>query len=152
MIRWFDSHESVLWTAGIASVVVFLASLILVPIVVARIPADYFAHARRPPGLWSRRAWLLRWAIRIGKNALGGMLILAGVAMLVLPGQGLLTIMVGVLLLDIPGKYRVEKRVVRVRHVRRGLNWLRKRAGAEAFVLDMPRGVSASSPRRGEGE
>ena len=84
MIKWFETHEWVMVWSTILSIVIFLASLILVPLVAARIPADYFSHARRPPGLWSRRHWPLRWAIRIGKNTLGALLILAGIASLFL--------------------------------------------------------------------
>lgn len=148
MIKWFETHEWVMAGASVASILIFLVSVILVPLVAARIPADYFAHERRPPGLWAQRQWPLRWAIRLGKNALGAALILAGLAMLVLPGQGLLTIIVGLLLLDIPGKYRVEKRLVRMKRVRAGLNWLRRRAGADALVVE-PRDGGGSSPQRG---
>jgi len=56
-------------------------------------------------------------------------LILAGVAMLVLPGQGMLTIVLGIMLLNFPGKYRLERRVARMRPVARSINWMRARGG-----------------------
>jgi hypothetical protein len=60
---------------------------------------------------------------------------LMGVAMLVLPGQGVLTIITGLLLLDFPGKYRFERWLVRRGPVLRGVNWLRDRAGRQALRL-----------------
>jgi hypothetical protein len=65
------------------------------------------------------------------KNILGGMLVMAGIAMFVLPGQGLLTLVAGLMLVDFPGKFRLERRLATQRHVWRSINWLRKRYGCE---------------------
>ena len=65
----------------------------------------------------------------VGKNLLGSVLMVAGVAMLVLPGQGVLTILVGFLLVDFPGKYPLERWLVSRRAIGAPLNWLRSRAG-----------------------
>jgi len=51
--------------------------------------------------------------------------------MLVLPGQGLLTIFVGLMLLDFPGKYQVERRAVSYKPILRSINWLRQRVGRD---------------------
>ncbi len=69
-----------------------------------------------------------------GKNALGYLFVLMGIAMLVLPGQGILTIMIGVTLLDFPGKYRLERWLVSRRPVLRSINWLRRCAGREPLA------------------
>jgi hypothetical protein len=70
-----------------------------------------------------------REPISAGKNFFGAALILAGVALLLLPGLGTLTLVVGFLLLDVPGQYETEKWLIA-----RGLlwptNWLRRRAGS----------------------
>jgi hypothetical protein len=63
------------------------------------------------------------------KNALGIVLVVAGLVMLIVPGQGLLTIAVGLMLIDFPGKYRLERWLATRRPVWRSINWLRKRAG-----------------------
>jgi hypothetical protein len=52
------------------------------------------------------------------------------------PGQGLLTIAVGLILLDFPGKFRLERWLATRRSVWRSLNWLRRRAGSKP--LQMP--------------
>ncbi|NNM26663.1 MAG: hypothetical protein HKO59_11890, partial [Phycisphaerales bacterium] len=79
---------------------------------------------------------LIQLAWQVGKNVLGVVLALAGLAMLVLPGQGLLTLLVGVLLIDGPGKYGFEKWLVARRPVLRSINWLRRRGGHPPLVID----------------
>lgn len=114
---------------------VFIGSLLAMPALAARIRADYFNHDERPRGRWAEQHPLVRLALRIGKNLLGCAFVLAGVAMLVLPGQGLLTLLVGFLLIDFPGKYRFEKWLVRRRYVLRSINWLRRRARREPLQV-----------------
>lgn len=133
---WAEAHPGLLWGAFVGSLVMLVASAALVPVVVARLPADEFAD-RRPP----RRAWraghpMLAVLLRVLRNALGVVCVLAGLAMLVLPGQGLLTVFVGVLLLEFPGKRWLVLQVVRRKPVQRALNWLRRRHGAPEFVFD----------------
>ena len=81
----------------------------------------------------------------IGKNLLGGLLVLSGIAMLVLPGQGLLTIAMGLLLMDFPGKHRLERRIVRTRPVLRSINWLRRKAHKNPLKIDDQTGSSSSN-------
>jgi hypothetical protein len=100
-----------------------------------RLPADYFQHAK--PHLLER----LREASPLGalallaKNAAGLTLFLAGVAMLVLPGQGVLTIIAGILLIDFPRKLALERWLVARPGVRMGVEWLRRRYGREPLRL-----------------
>jgi hypothetical protein len=67
--------------------------------------------------------------LTILKNIVGWAFILAGIAMLVLPGQGILTILIGVSLANFPGKYALERRLVRKPAVARTLNRIREKAG-----------------------
>jgi len=122
----------------IGPVAMFIIGLIAAPLIAARIPADYFAHERRPPTMRTRQPLAVYLALRIGKNLLGLVLVLAGIAMLVLPGQGLLTLFVGVLLLDLPGKYRLERWLVRKPWVHRPINWLRSKRGRSPLELGDP--------------
>lgn len=119
-----------------ASVVMFLATLVVVPALIVRIPHDYFAQEKRPPSIWADRHTMVRLTLAIGKNALGCVFIATGAAMLVLPGQGLLTLLLGFLMLDFPGKYRLEKWLFSRRRLRAGINWLRKRAGREPLRME----------------
>lgn len=129
MFEWIDDHQALVWTVGSASVAIFIASLLIIPALVVRIPPDYFTHETRPPSPWANQHPFVRLAILVGKNLLGGVLMLAGIAMLVLPGQGLLTLLVGFFLVDFPGKYRFEKWLIAQRYILRPINWLRNRRG-----------------------
>src|SRR5687767_10609960 len=125
MFAWLRGHESVLWWLGALSVVTFVGTLVALPLVVARLPPDYFTHDHHPsrrrhaPSAGSHLLW------RLGKNLLGILIVLAGVAMLLLPGQGILTILIGLMLLDFPGKRRLERHLVQQPSVWRAINWMR---------------------------
>ncbi|MEN6452412.1 MAG: PGPGW domain-containing protein [Thermoguttaceae bacterium] len=128
MFAWLQSHEVLLGWLSVASAVMFFGSLIAVPWLVVHLPTDYFLRQRHYADRWKPRHPLLRVAFLGLKNVTGVVLILAGVAMLVLPGQGILTILVGMLFVDFPGKFALERRVARQPPVFRALNWIRKKA------------------------
>lgn len=142
ILDWVGEHQGLMWFAGAASIAIFLASLILIPALAVRIPPDYFAHPTRPPGLWANRHPALRLAIIGGKNLMGAVLMIAGAAMLLLPGQGLLTLLIGFLLLDFPGKYRFEKWLIARPACLRPINWIRARRNRPP--LEIPRAGSPS--------
>jgi hypothetical protein len=132
---WIRSHPG-LWTAlGVFSVVSFLLGLLLVPLVVTRMRADYFTNPSPPAPTPAGRHPALRGLARVGKNLLGALLVLAGLAMLVLPGQGILTILLGLAFLDLPGKRRAELWLVSRPPVLAAVNRLRLRAGRELLRL-----------------
>ena len=135
MLEWISLKP---WLAGwvfSVSVLTFVGSLILIPLLVTRMRADYFV-SRRPPeeSLFGRHP-ALRVAFYLVKNLAGLILLLAGIAMLLLPGQGVLTILVGITLLNFPGKRRLELRIVRLRSVLRAINWIRARSKRPPLVL-----------------
>ncbi len=126
---WMRRHEVLLGWLFASSIVTFIGSLVAVPWLVVRLPADYFSYAKRHKIPWADHHPVVRVTLLTVKNAVGYIFILAGLAMLVLPGQGLLTIVIGIVLLDFPGKYRLERWLIRRRYVLRPINWLRQRAG-----------------------
>lgn len=148
MIEWIQSNDTLLFWLGTTSVLVFLGTLAAVPWLVTRIPHDYFTHRRRLRGPWANWRPALRGLLIAGKNLLGAVLVVGGLAMLVLPGQGVMTILAGIVLLDLPGKYRLERWVVGRPSVLRSVNWFRRRAGRPPLVLDEP----ASGSDRGSAE
>jgi hypothetical protein len=122
---WVRAHEALFAWLGVLSIASLVLTVLLLPVLVARLPADYFVA---PPAQRRPRA-LGGWLARIGKNVLAVVFVLAGIAMLVLPGQGLLTILIGLLLLDFPGKRALALRLVRRPALRAFLDRLRKRRG-----------------------
>ena len=129
LVEWFQANNTILWWLGGVSLVTFVGTLFMVPIMVIRIPFDYFSHPERQTTLVFRYGVVLGMALLVLKNLLGAVLLIAGIAMLVLPGQGLLTIFVSLTLLNFPGKYRLERWVISKRAVFRSINWIRKRRG-----------------------
>ena len=130
-----QEYQHAIGSIAAVSALIFAGSILLVPWLVVRIPEDYFATARRPKTLFADEHPLLRWTGLILKNFLGVVLMLAGIAMLLLPGQGLLTIAIGLLLLDFPGKHNLERQIVRMSPVLKSINWLRRRAKVPPLVL-----------------
>jgi hypothetical protein len=54
----------------------------------------------------------------------------------VLPGQGILTILIGVSLMEFPGKYRLERGIIHFGPVLKGINTLRRRYGRPPLEFD----------------
>jgi hypothetical protein len=135
VIDWIHAHRGLVWSLGGLSVVVFLGTLMMVPILIARLPSDYFAARSRTARSRPPAHPVFRWMGLLIKNGLGVVLLAAGLAMLVLPGQGILTMFVGVLLLDFPGKYRLEKWIISRPMVRRPVDWIRARGGRAPLEL-----------------
>lgn len=152
MLEWIDKNEAILWSLAAASLVTFIVSVLAVPHVVVSIRPEYFAQDRRPPSRWHNAHPVIRMLLQIGRNALGVVFILGGIAMLALPGQGLLTILVGVMLIDFPRKYQFEKWLLRRRPILRAINWLRRRRGRPPLQVNSSRGESRGSGVSGKSE
>jgi UPF0716 family protein affecting phage T7 exclusion len=74
--------------------------------------------------------------INIAKIIVGVCLVLGGLLMLVLPGQGLITILIGLSLIPFPGKNTMEQKLLSRNSVRSTLNWIRVKANKEPFIFD----------------
>lgn len=128
-----EDNATLLWVMFGVSAVSIVLVLLLLPRMVARLPADYFAK-ERPKRSGPRGAgW---WVKRIGKNVLGVLFLGAGVAMLFLPGQGVLTLLVGLFLVDFPGKHALERWIVRRKRVKKMLDRMRAKRGQPPLRLD----------------
>ena len=113
---------------AIASLITFLLSLLLIPTMVAHMPQDYFLiivrrHQQTKPNFF----------ILLIKNILGTLLLIAGIAMLFLPGQGLLTIILGLIFLSFPGKQKLLLSLLTRPALRNSLNWIRRKTGRSEF-------------------
>ena len=127
-IRWFYEQPEILMGLGISSIFIFLLSILGISWFVANIPDDYFLDSKRKPTKWRKQKPILRLAVIFGKNIIGLFLVIGGLLMLVLPGQGLLTMVTGLLLINYPGKYRLERKLVNRPSIFRTLNWIRIKA------------------------
>ena len=124
LLEFLESHEGILGWTAIASTALFLITLLIVPVIVIRIPYDYFVKHAEP----ELPKTPLKVAQLVLRNLFGVIFLIIGIAMLVLPGPGLLTILLGISLLDFPAKRKAQARIVHLRSVSRTINWIRRRA------------------------
>ena len=125
-----------LWLAA-ASGACFVASLIAIPIVLVRLPADYFDT--RVPRTWMKHHHpVLKILGHVLKNTFGTVFLFAGILMLFLPGQGILTMLIGISLLDFPGKRVLEARLIGRPSLLRAINRVRARFGKQPLVIAPP--------------
>lgn len=110
------------WITGV-SVLMALISMLAIPWLLIRMPRDYFNAPSRPD---PARGPLV-WALGLARNTLAVVLLTAGLAMLVLPGQGLLTLVIAMMTATFPGKYRLERAIMRRPAILRAVNWIRDR-------------------------
>ncbi len=125
----WDTHADLLAVLSVGSIVMLVGSLLLVPWLVLRAPADVFV--REEPRV--RYGHATGIAVFVVRNALGTVLLFAGILMLLLPGQGLLTIVCALCLMDLPRKRALLRRVVARPAMWKTLAWIRTRAGKAPF-------------------
>lgn len=133
MIDWLREYEGLLALLGFLSVGSLVTASFLTPWALSLIRADYFLRDDRAsscPEFPFRRC-----LITVLRNLLGGSLVMIGVALLALPGQGILTIFAGLLLMSFPGKSSLELWLVRLPLVLKSVNWMRARRGKDPLQL-----------------
>lgn len=115
---------------GWISLIMFVLSLALVPVLLVKIPTNYFVREERSSASTKMTSihYSLVWLFR---NLAGLALVIAGLAMIVLPGQGLLTILLGLFVADFPGKHNLERKIVNLPAVYQSINWIREKRGVE---------------------
>ena len=88
--------------------------------------------------LWADKPPIVRFLGIAGKNLLGVALVVVGILLSLpgVPGQGILTILLGIMLLDFPGKKKLEHKLVSRPQVRNAINKLRAKFGKPELVLD----------------
>lgn len=128
---WLEASATLVWWMAGISIASLVLMMLLLPPIVSRLPADYFVGKRGE----HRRTGARSWIAFVLKNALGVLFVIAGIVMLVLPGQGVLTLLVGVLLVDFPGKRALELKLVRRPRVLKFLNRMREKRGKEALQV-----------------
>jgi H+/Cl- antiporter ClcA len=123
------------WGLGL-SVGLTVGSIALAVAVIVRWPPDHFARVHPIEDI--EQHVVARWLALIAKNVLGGIVILLGMVMMLpgIPGQGLLTVIVGVTLLDFPGKRRMERRLIARPRILHSINKLRARFKHPPLVID----------------
>lgn len=114
MLDWLKEHPGLVISGGL-SVVLFVVGILVLPGVIARLPKDFFSRKDHNPPLWL--------------NIVGWVLIVAGVAMMILPGPGAVAVLAGVVLADFPGKRRFLRWFLAQGSILKQLNRIRKKRG-----------------------
>jgi hypothetical protein len=106
----------------------FLVNLGIVSLILVKLPADHFSKSRKTK-FWSGRRPALHAAKVIGKNIAGILLVALGIVLSLpgVPGQGLLTVLLGIMLLDFPGRHRLEQKLLSRPSIVNAINKLRGR-------------------------
>lgn len=123
---------------GLGLFVLSLAfSFFMIALVMVKIPENYFS-SHYVQDFLPGTPWAVRWGAVILKNLLGAFLVLLGIALSLpgIPGQGLLTILLGIIMLDIPGKRPLEARIIKRPTIQNAINSLRKRFSKPPLILD----------------
>lgn len=113
---------------GCVSAAMFVGSIVAAPWLVRRLPADYFVR----PRTGQSKVW------RVVRNVLAAILLLLGIAMLVLPGQGILTVVLALSLFDHPLKTRAIAWLLRRPKVEAAVTRLREKAGQPPLIVPEP--------------
>jgi hypothetical protein len=129
------SWERLLWGA-LFFVASSLGGLALAGVFVVSMPEDYFVGSTTPRP--DPRGGLHGWAARVAKNLLGAAVVLVGLVLSLpgVPGPGVLVMLIGLMLMDFPGKRRAERWMVTRPGVLATMNKLRDRYGKPPMRLD----------------
>jgi hypothetical protein len=141
-MQWLSNlWASITWSQILVGLGLFLLSLgvsfAAIALVMVKIPENYFSsHYERDfmPG----SSWLVRWGAVILKNMLGVFLVALGIVLSLpgVPGQGFLTIFLGIIMLDIPGKRPWEAKIIKRPAILSTVNNLRAKYNKPPLVLD----------------
>ena len=130
---FLQNNQIFLYISGL-STIFFLLSLLGLSWLISIIPHNYFVDKKRV-SLIKMKNPLMWLPIIIIKNSIGLVLILFGILMLILPGQGVLTIITGLIFLDYPGKFRFERSLVRNKLILNSMNWIRRKLNKPDLII-----------------
>ncbi len=135
LINWIESNEILLLAAGVVSAAAFIGTALAVPFLINLLPEDYFLKEKRRESFTSPASALAFYILLAIKNLTGLVLFFIGIALLFIPGQGLLTIFLSLILIDFPGKWNLQKRIIRKKKIADAINWVRRRGGKRELII-----------------
>ena len=142
MIEWLTNFwETLTWSRILWGSLITLVSVVitygLIIYGLVKIPADYFSSSYyEKRATESSQHFFLRWGAAIVKNIVGFLLIVAGVIMIFTPGPGVPTILLGLIVMDFPGKRPLEANLIKRPAVLSTINHLRSRYNKPPLIID----------------
>ena len=135
MSTFLTTYGPTLKLLGLISTATFFLSLLIIPWIIGRLKEDFFLHLHEPR-IREDEHPVIFILVRVLRYSVGTFLFLAGILMLFLPGQGLLTMILGLSLLDFPGKRKAVDSLLGFKSVQKGLNWIRKKEHKTPFLFN----------------
>ena len=132
LFGWLKAHGIMIAVISVAS---FISSILFCTLAIAYLPSDYFLPKKQTCRI---KQPVLRMLLKVLKNLFAGVLIVVGFIQIPLPGQGVLTMLIGIVISDIPGKRRLERRIIRLPAILSAANNIRSRFKRPLLVLDKP--------------
>lgn len=136
LVEFFNSNPKLIYLITVISILSFLSSIIIIPIILIKMPNDYFIISHSDYVHNRVKHPVLRFLVHLIKNIMGIVFIIFGFVMLFIPGQGILTTLLGLSLLDFPYKRNLEKRIVSKPLVLKAINSIRSKAKKEPLLLE----------------
>ncbi len=130
LVAWLQQYSVEIAILSGLSVLLLLVTILATPWLVAQLPADYFS-VQRPPIASRSLGSAINAALR---NVAGSLFIVLGLIMLVTPGPGVVSIVLGMSLCVFPGKHRLLRTLVGQPSVFAALNWLRQKSSKAPFL------------------
>ena len=129
--NFIEPYQDYFYWMAIVSAILFVVGVIATPLLLGLIDEDYFIQQKNYKfqinGFWH--------GVRIiARTLIGLILLIAGFIMLFTPGQGLLSIVIGLSMMEFPGKHRLEWKLIQHEPTYKALNWLRNKAGKAPFI------------------
>ena len=137
IISWSSMNSDLLFLLGSLSIFILIISVFMMVLIISFLPEDYFKSENRNliSSVQSSQYPLLKLLVLITKNFFGILLLMSGILMLVLPGQGILTIITGLVFMDYPGKYKFERKLLKQKGVINSINWIRSRLNKQPLKV-----------------
>ncbi len=111
ILKWTGENR---WKVAIVSVLSFVLTVAGCAVMITNLPANYFIGSYKERRINNP---FVRFFVSLIKNIVGFLLIIVGALMCLLPGQGLLTVLAGLIISDFPGKKRLARRIICIRTV-----------------------------------
>ena len=140
LMATFDSNF--IFLTIVITTVLSIVYFIVISYTITQLDTRYFLHKENPGDDAIKKSKLTSQAsiktllFNFAKIIVGICLVVCGLVMLVLPGQGLITMLIGLSLIPFPGKHKFEKNILARKSVRYSLNWIRRKANKTPFIFD----------------
>lgn len=146
LAQFFTKHYQVASLVTMLSLFAFVLGVLLLPWLIALIPDSYFYRqgastkdnvASIRDSVDQENYSVSKYSIfrRLIKNVVGVVFVATGIVLLITPGQGVLTLILGMMLLDYPGKKKIERKLLSYPPVLKLINSLRRRRGKREFIF-----------------